>query len=356
MYLLPLFSILLLKPMRILSIGTLTRDLFLESPLFKVVRDKEHLSRLGFPDGEAQCFALGAKIEVKGMYTRGGGGAGNSAVTFVRQGHSVDVLARIGSDEGGLIVRDELRKERVGLSRVIQDKKSGTASSVILHAERGERTILHYRGASENLRKEDIPDMSTYKGVYIVPGNIKLPIIKAAILKAKAARAIVALNPSHAYLEPGLKRLQSLYRLADVLLMNKEEAALLLGRDGSTGDLMRELLRGYSGLAVITDGPRGSCVSDGAKMWRAEIFKEKKIADRTGAGDAFGSAFFATLVSSRKSSSGWDKSVVREAVRRASANAASVVESLGARPGILSKTALSSVRWRNLRMEEISLR
>jgi len=49
----------------VIAIGTATRDVFLISPLFKVLRDPKHLEKIGFKTGEAQCFALGAKVEVK---------------------------------------------------------------------------------------------------------------------------------------------------------------------------------------------------------------------------------------------------------------------------------------------------
>ena len=47
----------------VVSIGTGTRDVYLIDSLFKVVKDKKHLQKMGFALGEATCFALGSKTE-----------------------------------------------------------------------------------------------------------------------------------------------------------------------------------------------------------------------------------------------------------------------------------------------------
>src|SRR3989344_9575939 len=95
------------------TVGTATRDVFLRSRLFKTVHDPKHLERLGFPTGEAQCFALGAKVEVERPLVSVGGGAANAAGTFARQGVKAAALFKIGKDENGRAVLGDLRKERV---------------------------------------------------------------------------------------------------------------------------------------------------------------------------------------------------------------------------------------------------
>ena len=85
----------------IITIGTATRDVFLTSPLFKVLRDKKHLPKIGFPTGEAQCFTLGGKIEINETVFTTGGGATNAAITFSRHGLKTAALIKIGRDETG---------------------------------------------------------------------------------------------------------------------------------------------------------------------------------------------------------------------------------------------------------------
>src|SRR3989338_1492569 len=117
----------------IITIGTATRDIFLSSPLFKVVRDPKHLQKLGFPTGEAQCFALGSKIEVADLTIANGGGALNSAITFSRQNLKVAAVIKLGNDQVGEEIIKELKKEKIA-SFAVKDSQKGSALSTILLA------------------------------------------------------------------------------------------------------------------------------------------------------------------------------------------------------------------------------
>jgi len=161
----------------IITIGTATRDVFLTSPLFKVLRDKKHLGKIGFKTGEAQCFALGSKIEIGKPTLATGGGATNAAVAFSRQGFKTAALVKIGDDSAGKDILNELKKEKIN---VFSPKpENGTAYSTILLAPGGERTILVYRGVSEDLTIKEIP-FSKLKSrwAYISSGKISFNVIE----------------------------------------------------------------------------------------------------------------------------------------------------------------------------------
>ena len=66
----------------VITIGTAAKDTFLISRFFKILKDSKHLKKFDFPTGEAQCFALGGKIELDNQVIATGGGATNAAVTF----------------------------------------------------------------------------------------------------------------------------------------------------------------------------------------------------------------------------------------------------------------------------------
>lgn len=330
----------------VLTIGTGTRDVFLESKLFKVVYDPVHLKKLGFVSGEAQCFALGGKIEIKAPTLTVGGGAANAAVTFARQGFRTAALMKLGRDENGAAVVSVLKKERV-TTLPIFDKKAMTAYSVILLSPSGERTILNYRGASEDMRLGEIDWKSLRaRSVYIVPGRISFAVMRRMVAHFKRQGALVAMNPSKYYLELGAKKLAPVLRSLDVVIMNREEASYLTGKDyGKERAIFKSLDKMVPGIAVMTDGPNGVKVSDGEKIYRAGIFKERKLIDRTGAGDAFGSGFVSGLLRSKNHLS---PAAVRYAIRLGSANATSKVEYIGAQSGILSRSRfLREKRWQH---------
>lgn len=327
----------------IITIGTATRDVFLKSPKFKVLRDPEHLKKLGFVTGEAECFALGSKISVEAPVFTFGGGATNAAVTFARQGFKTGAVLKVGADESGDALLQHLKRERV-TAFAARDKKTGTAYSVVLLTLGGERTILSYRGASENLARRDIPfGKLSARWAYITPGALPLTLMRELVASLKKRGTSVAMNPSGAYVKMGPEKLKPLLALLDVVLVNREEATLLTGIDFTKE---RRVFKKFDdlvpGLAVVTDGPRGAKVSDGRYLYTAEIFKEKKLVDRTGAGDAFGAGFVAGLMQKRD---------VHHALKLASANATAVVEAVGAEEGILTKKGFTANRFRYLGLD-----
>ncbi|MBI4094389.1 MAG: carbohydrate kinase family protein [Candidatus Liptonbacteria bacterium] len=337
----------------VVTIGSATRDVFVRSPLFRVVRDPKHLEKLGFPTGEAECFALGAKIEIEKPVFAVGGGAANAAVTFARQGFRTAALVKVGKDYVGAQAILALKKEKV-MPLAIRDRHGlGTSWSAILLSPGGERTILNYRGASEKISKSEIrnPKLKA-KWAYIAPGHISFEVIRAVVERLKKSGTRVAMNPSKHYLAMGERKLAPLLRTLDVILVNREEGAYLTGyRYAEEKKIFRKFDKLVPGIAVMTDGPRGVLVSDGKRIYRAGIFREKKMADRTGAGDAFGSGFVAGLMGQLPATSYQlpARGAIEYAIRLGSANATSVVEAIGAQEGILRKREFEqAARFRTL--------
>lgn len=325
----------------VLTIGTATRDVFLRSPLFKVVNDPAHLRKLGFPTGEAQCFALGAKIQVEAPVLTVGGGAANASVAFARQGFKTGIVVGIGKDVNGIAALAALQREKVK-TFPIYDPVQMTGYSVILLSPLGERTILHYRGASRDVKgTEPLWNRIRAEWIYISPGGIPFAAMLKIVKRFRKSGAKIAINPSSEYLKLGANKLMPLLSSLDMILLDREEAAYLTGvpYEDDRG-IFRKFDRLVKGIAVMTDGPRGVKVSDGKKIYHAGTFREKRIADRTGAGDAFGSGFVAGLI--RK------KGDIEYAIRLGSANATSVVEKVGAQAGILRRSEFANRRWSSL--------
>ncbi len=336
----------------VITVGTATRDVFLTSSFFRVISDKKHFIKNGFPTGEAQCFALGGKIEIAKPILTTGGGAANAAVAFSRQGLKTAALIKIGRDESAKNILDELNREKVSVLTV-EDIEKGTAFSTVLLAPGGERTILVYRGASENLKTQEIPFQKlNARWAYIVPGKISLPVIEKIFSHFYKNETLIAFNPSKHFVKLGIKRLKPLLAKSKAVILNREEASYLTGVDyRKEKEIFKKLDDITPGIVVMTDGPNGVLVSDGRRVFKAGVFKEKKVVDRTGAGDAFGSGFVAGLVQKKEvCEKGLCRiSNVEYAIRLGSANATSVIEKIGAKAGILTKREFEkSPRWRYL--------
>lgn len=333
----------------VITFGTATRDVFLRSHSFKTVRDPKHLEKLGFPTGEAECLPLGSKIEVDELVSAIGGGAVNAATTFARQGLKTATVIKIGSDANGKAVLEDLKNERISALPVV-DRNPGTAYSAILLSPAGERTILHFRGVADKIKTSDISPSLRTKALYVVPGKIPLPVVASLINNLRHHAEILAMNPSSHYLEMGIKKIKSILNQLDVVIMNREEAALLTGipyhDENAIFKKFDELVRG---IAVMTDGPKGALVSDGRRIYVSGIFKGKHV-DRTGAGDAFGSGIVSALIHFKKVDGKWSDAAIREAIRLGTANATSVVEKVGAQAGILTRHGSMAPRFKSLKI------
>lgn len=326
----------------VITIGTATRDAFVKSKDFKII------STPSFVTGQGLCLPAGAKVEVDDMVFTTGGGATNAVVTFARQGFRTAAVCKIGDDVSGREILANLKSESVDTSFMVQGSGAKTAYSILILSSGGERTILVYRGASEEWRAGDVDFEKLQARWFYISGSVSLDIIESILNQAQRIGARVAMNPSASQIKLGLESLSDVLKKLNVLIMNREEGTCLTGLNYKNEEKIFDLLDEYvNGIVVLTDGDKGARVSDGNTIYRAGIYKEKLIADRTGAGDAFGSGFVASLMMSDN---------IERAIRLASANATSVVEHIGAKAGILTKDGFESDhRWRDLEIVKKSV-
>lgn len=299
----------------VITIGSATRDVFLKGK-FPVLKDK-------------LSFDLGSKNDVEEIFFFTGGGATNSAATFANLGLSTACVSRIGDDPGGRAVLENLKKFGINSQFVVRTKDFYTAYSVIISTENGRVALVH-RGTCENFRQSDIPCSKLFaKWFYVttLSGNLKL--LKIIFDCADEKKMRVAWNPGNGELKEGLSSLKPFLAKVGVLILNLEEAQELTGMK-ETKDIFVKLDSITDGIVVVTDGMNGVEVCSGKTCYTAKALGEKGL-ESTGAGDAFGSGFVAGLIL---------KNDVEYAIQLATANASSVVMKIGAKNGLLSKSAL----------------
>ena len=114
-------------------------------------------------------------------------------------------------------------------------------------------------------------------------------------------------------------------------MLNTDEAAELVGISfEKEKEVFQKLDELMPGIVAVTDGPNGVVVSDGKNIYRAGV-PDSPIVERTGAGDAFSSAFTAALAL------GMD---IPQALSWGPINSMSVVQQIGARAGLLTRTEI----------------
>lgn len=305
----------------VITIGAGTRDVFLVSKKFQMVKSPK------FSTGIGECVALGAKIEIEDMVHTTGGGATNAAATFARLGLNAATVCRVGDDAIGRDLIIDLHREGV-VTTLIQRVSGGmTAYSTLLtDAKSGERTVLVYRGVSASFGVTDIPwDECSARWFYLTSLGGNLPLSKKIVAHAGWCGAAIAWNPGSRELKKGMGMIQGFLPRVQVLMVNREEAHMLTGRDEIDG--MFERLATDGNVVLITDGERGSYAHRDGRSWFAGTAGSKAVS-RTGAGDAFGSGFVAAYMKTKD---------VPTSLAVGTLNADSVIRQIGAKAGILNR-------------------
>ena len=318
----------------VITIGSATQDVFVKSHGWKERPDGMA------PDGIDACIPLGSKLGIDELVFATGGGATNAAVTFARFGLKTACFSRIGTDETGDSILRQLKAERIDVGGIQRDTERGTGYSIILISGEGFRGILTHRGAASHLDAKHFPWHHSgkfihrpYKAnwIYLTSLGGDMKAVKSIFEKAKLMNARVAWNPGNAELELGRKKLLPFLKMTDVLLLNREEAAMLAHVAprflenvlDKLGDLPRKAL-------VVTDGKKGAHVrAHGATLYSPALRGKRR--NTTGAGDAFGSGFVGALAKGH---------YLDDALRVGLLNAIGVVTHMGAKAGILKKFPL----------------
>ncbi len=307
---------------KILAIGKGTQDVFLKSDEFDPHTKGKHV----FTE-----LPLGLKMEVEDVTFATGGNATNVAVTFARQGLESGYLWGLGEDPASQSILNDLDKEGVDTTNVVQNETFQSGYSVIMIATNGERTILNHRGRAfgrtgrHNFNLDAIKD---YDWIYPTSlGDGGLPLLREIVDTAEKHGVKVMLNPAGPELAERDK-LIALLEGVDVLCTNREEMQMLVS--GETCEELALHALNYVPVVIVSDGPNGVVATDGKTLVRAGMYEDVPVIDRTGAGDAFASGFLSQWAQGKS---------LKDSVVFASANSTSVVGKIGAKAGILKKGA-----------------
>ncbi len=284
------------------------------------------------------CFPSGAKINIKKAYFTTGGGACNVAVGLANFGLKVASIIRIGKDHSGQAILEKLREKKVDTRFVQVDKKLHTGISAIIQPKGGERTILTYRGANDNFKIENCKLKIETRWIYVasLSGKSWEKVLNQIFnLKFKVSDLKIAWNPGILQLEVGKKKLAKFLRKTEVLILNRNESAMLTGkREKNVPLLLKSLAKLGPKIVVITCGKDGAYVMDKDRVLY-QPSKAAKIVDTTGAGDSFSSGFLAGLILFND---------LKKALKLGILNSAANLEKIGAQEGLLTKKDLKKMR------------
>jgi len=240
-------------------------------------------------NGRSMSYPVGSKILIKDLRFNIGGGGTNTAVAFSRFGLKTGYIGKVDRDFGGKQILELLKKEKIEfLGKVENNPDIVGGYSIILDSKENDRTILTYKGINDDIKSSDInsKEIKT-KWLYIsslLGNSFKTAEILAKNLHNKGVK--IAFNPSEYMIKE--ENLKELLKICDILSLNKEEARLLT----KNKDLLLGLRNLGPKIVVITNKDKGAISYNGDRKYNITPHKIR-IAERTGAGDAFASGFVA---------------------------------------------------------------
>ena len=266
-----------------------------------------------------------------------GGKGANQAVAAARLGSNVSMLGRVGKDNFGDFLLDNLKSNDVD-SKLIQREAASTGTAIIVVDSNGQNSIVLSSGANGKVSPADVENTSfLHHDLLLLQLEIPTPTVLSAAQRAKHNNVQIILNPAPAKPLP-----EELIALADFLIPNETELSLLTGMDvheiHSAEEAARLLLQRGVRNIIVTLGSKGALVVSDKQVTHVDSYKVEVI-DTTAAGDAFIGGFATKLVESAglRANPQAQTSALETAVRYGCACGALATTKFGAQPSLPTK-------------------
>ena len=166
----------------------------------------------------------GATVLASSLVSAPGGKGANQAIAAARAGAQVQFVGAVGDDSVAAVLLAHLRANGVGTDAVSTVAGPSGTAVVIVDAD-AENAIVVAPGANSHLtlNSDVVRRLVTESGVVLMQLEIPVPTVLDAARLARQSGATVMLNASPI---PGaVALLAEVAQLADVLVLNEEEAA-----------------------------------------------------------------------------------------------------------------------------------
>lgn len=280
------------------------------------------------------CLNYGSKIPIDKIEVSTGGNAANVSVSLNKLGLKVGIYTILGDDEKGEKIFQKIKKEKINAKFIKKEKNSKTNCSFIINFK-GDRTILVYHQP----RKYFLPKLDKTEWIYLTSiGENHEKFHQQIIDLVKKKKIKLAFNPGTYQLKTGFKKLKKIFKIATVLVINKEEARFLVkgatNKDVEKNNELLKILKNYGPqVVVITQGREGAWAYDGKEYFKISALSGPRV-DATGAGDSFASAFLAGFIYQKNA---------EQALKWGIINSGFVIRKIGAQNGLLKKNELMKI-------------
>lgn len=317
----------------IVCIGDTATDAFIR------LKDAHIHCKINHHDCEL-CLRFGDKVPFEFVkVVKAVGNAANASVGASRLGLRTALVSNVGDDQNGRECRAELQNNGVDVSCVRVHKNKPTNYHFVLWYG-SDRTIL----VNHIDYEYELPKFSPPRWIYLtsVGADSHSYHDKISQYLKDNPKTKLAFQPGTYQIKLGIKSLEQIYRRADVLILNLEEAERVLIDSKMAGhsfkndpkSLLKYLSEVGPKIVVITDGPRGAYMYDKDHYYKMPIYPDPKPPlERTGCGDAWASTFVSALALGK---------TPLEALMFAPINPMSVAQFVGPQEGLLK---LDQMNW-----------
>ena len=227
------------------------------------------------------------KVSGENLGQRPGGMSANAAVAISRLGGKARLIAAVGDDEEGRIVRAQLGAEGVDLGFVAEREGVRTFTCVIMLSPSGEKSLIRLETDAYLPHAADLvqPAFEGVRHVHATLGSAELTLGAFHMANERGISVSLDLEPPDIRQAP--ERIADILPLVDTLFLNGEafaEAARALVRPIASSMLKA------GGEIIVTLGAAGCKRFCADGMLEAPGFAVKAV-DTTGAGDCFAGAY-----------------------------------------------------------------
>jgi sugar/nucleoside kinase (ribokinase family) len=266
-----------------------------------------------------------------------GGCASSAAIALAKIGVDAAVIGKVGRDGFGDFIVSRFEAHGIDASGVVRSDKHNTSATMVMVHSDGERSFIHYLGASQDFTEDDVDMRLVAKSrILHVAGSLLMPKFDgeptARVMK-KAHELGVATSLDTAWDPTGkwMKALAPCLPYVDYYLPSIAEAAMLTGRR-EPSDIAAALLDDGVGLVALKMGEEGCYIRNRDTELRIPPFKVESV-DALGAGDCYAAGFLTGLVN------GWD---LERTGKFANATGAFCVTALGATTGVKDQATIEA--------------
>lgn len=310
-----------------ITIGDNTIDVFMEL-------SKEDIRVVDTnADGiEDLVMDFGTKIPVQKLTRLAAvGNAANNANGSARLGLRTALYSHFGNDADSDETKAEFAKEGVSDKYYVTEEGKKSNFSAVINVG-AERTILVYHTKWNYKLPENMEGAGWIYYTSVGHGYEETGLDDQILEYCERTGTKLAYQPGSHQLRMGLEYNKKLIPRCDFIVMNREEAAALLGKPRETGCevMVRDFLGMGAKISAVTDGPAGSHAGDGSGVWFQDIY-DIEVIERTGCGDSYATGFIAAIHKGLG---------VQEAMKWGTVNAAGVLRFIGAHEGLLHEEEL----------------